>query len=168
MKQNFSVYVCNKSYTCSHTVLCPKENYIPWETAVKLLIRWFVFETRIKSWVRKVTEDPSDLFWFDLLGTFLASWLKPLSFPTSNHLQHPQFSEKGRKTSHLISGRSHSPACLMTCSHFFFIILLYIFHGLGILFTLFSPSAIHTSFHYSLFLFFILILHYYIWRWDVN
>lgn len=46
---------------------------------------------------------------------------------------------------------------------FFPIILLYIFHSLGILFTLFSSSTIYTSFHYSLSLIFVLILNYYIW-----
>lgn len=92
--------------------------------------------------------------------------LKSLSFPMSS-LSQPPFCEKGKQISHLVSGRPHS-VCLITHSHSFLIILLYAFHDLSILFTLFSLSATHISFGYSLFLFFIRIPHYYIWKWDAH
>lgn len=89
---------------CLHREILGKE--------VKLLIRRLVFETWTKRLGhRKVTEDPSNLFWFDLFGRFFSHLAKAITPAPVEPSQDPYFSDKGKEISHLVSGRSHSP-CL--------------------------------------------------------
>lgn len=143
------------------------ESCLPWEILgkeVTLLVRWIVCQTKIKRQGQESNRRSIPIC-FDLicLQAFPAIVLLHVQPSPAS-----PFQCKRKANSSPDFWKISFPVHLMTYSHSFLIILLCIVHDLGILFTLFPSSATHISFCSSLSLFFILFLHYYIWKWDVN